>query len=291
MSTARSPVARPLLRLRPYLRRYRQRLLAASAALLVAALATLALPVALRLMVDGGFAQDNTANINRYFVGLFAVACVLAVATAARYYLVSWIGERLVVDLRAAVYAHVLKMSPVFFESTRSGEVLSRLTTDTTLIQTVIGSSASIALRNSLLLGGGLLMLFVTSPRLTSLIVLLIPLVLVPLLFFGRRVRRLSRASQDRVADSSAIAQETLSAITTVQAYVRERWESQRFGQSVEQSFNTALRRIQARAWLTALVILLVFGAIVLVLWLGAQAVLEGSMSAGQLAQFLLYAV
>ena len=282
---------RPLRRLLPFLRPYRARLAGAFAALTLAAAATLVLPVAVRRMIDLGFSNANAAHIDRYFVALFVVAVVLAVATAVRFYLVSWIGERVVADIRRAVYSHVLHMSPVFFETTQTGEVLSRLTTDTTLMQSVIGSGASIALRNAFLLFGGLCMLTVTSPRLTGLIMVLVPLVVLPIIVFGRKVRRLSRASQDRIADSSALAGETLNGIETVQALVQERRAAEAFAASVERAFTTALRRIQARSWLTALVILLVFGAMVLVLWVGAQFVLQGRMSGGELGQFVLYAV
>lgn len=263
----------------------------AAIALVVAAGATLMLPVAFRYMIDLGFSGENAAQIDKYFLALFLVAIVLAIATACRYYFVTWIGERLSADLRSAVYQHTLNMSPVFFETTRTGEVLSRLTTDTTLIQSVMGSSASIALRNLLLLVGGLSMLFITSAKLTALILLMIPVVLVPILFFGRRVRNLSRASQDRVADTSSVAQEVLNAMTTVQAYNQEQAEAKRYGSAVEQAFSTALQRIRTRALLTVLVILLVFGAVVGVLWLGAHSVLNGTMSAGLLGQFLLYAI
>jgi len=282
---------RPLLRLFPWLRPYAGTVILASLALLVAAAATLVLPVAFRYMIDLGFSPENAHQINRYFIALFGVATVLALATAARYYLVTWTGERVVADLRASIYRHVLTMSPIFFETTRTGEVLSRLTTDTTLIQTVFGSSFSIALRNVLMLIGGLVMLMFTSPILTGMIGLVIPLVLVPIIFFGRRVRTLSRASQDRVADTSSIAQEVLNAMTTVQAYNQQAAEDSRFSERVEIAFATALRRIRTRAFLTATVILLVFGAIVLVLASGAHAVIDGRMTPGELGQFLLYAI
>ena len=282
---------KPLVRLWPWLWRYKRVLIGASVALLVAASATLSLPVALRYLIDFGFSAEHSDHINAAFMAMFGVAAVMALATALRYFMVTWIGERLVADLRQDVYAHVLSMSPVFFETTRSGEVLSRLTTDTTLIQSVIGSSVSIVLRNLLLFFGGLIMLMVTSPALTLMIVLLIPIVLVPILVYGRQVRRLSRASQDRVADTSSTAQEVLSAMTTVQSFHREEHETARFGRAVESAFTTAVRRIRSRAILTFLAILLMFGAIVLVLWFGAQAVIEGRMSPGELGQFLLYAL
>jgi len=282
---------RPLRDLIPFVRPYWRILAAALAALAVAATATLILPLAVRSMIDLGFARENAAHINQYFLKLFAVACLLALATAARYYFVARLGERVVADIRTQVYGHVIGMSPGFFETTRTGEVLSRLTTDTTLIQSVIGASASLALRNLFLLLGGFTMLTVTSPRLTGFIIIGVPVVVLPIILFGRRVRRLSRASQDTLADTSAVAGETLNAVQVVQAFTHENLESRRFAQAVEVAYNTALQRIGVRAVLTALVILLVFGAIVMVLWLGAHAVLDDRLSAGQLSQFVLYAV
>ena len=288
---ARSRNLRPLRDLVPFLAPYRGMLAAALAALLLAASATLSLPVAVRFMIDRGFSAASAAQVDRYFVALLGIASLLAVATALRYYLVTWLGERIVADVREAVFRHMVRLSPAFYETTRTGEVLSRLTTDTTILQSVIGSGASIALRNMLLLIGGLAMLVITSPTLTGLIVVLVPVILLPLILFGRRVRRLSRTSQDRIADSSALAEEILSAMRIVQAYVREAWEAARFRQAVEDSFVAALARMRARAMLTAVVILFVFGSMVLVLWFGAKAVLGGTMSGGQLGQFVLYAV
>jgi ATP-binding cassette, subfamily B, bacterial len=288
---ARSRNLRPLRDLVPFLTPYRGMLLAALAALLLAAAATLSLPVAVRFMIDEGFSAESAAKVDRYFLAMFGIASLLAISTSLRYYLVSWLGERVVADVREAVFTHILRLSQSFYETTRTGEVLSRLTTDTTILQSVVGSSASIALRNMLLLTGGLVMLGVTSPKLTGLIVVLVPIMLLPLILFGRKVRVLSRRNQDRVADSSALAEEILTAMRIVQAYVRESWEAARFQSAVEDSFVAALARIRARALLTAVVILFVFGAIVLVLWFGAQAVLAGTMSTGQLGQFVLYAV
>lgn len=291
MSNKPAKNIRPLRKLWPFLRLYKKQLAYAGIALVLAAAATLALPVALRFLIDAGFSTENSSQINQQFTGLLVLAVVLGIATATRYYFVTWIGERLVADIRNAVYQHILKLSPVFFESTRTGEVLSRLTTDTTLIQSVIGSSLSIALRNALTFSGGLTMLFVTSPKLTAIILLVIPVVLVPIIVFGRRVRTLSRASQDTVADTSSLAQEVLNAMQTVQAYTAERYEGQRYEVAVENAFTTALRRIRTRAVLTLLVILLVFAAVVGVLWIGAQSVMSGSMTPGLLGQFLLYAI
>jgi ATP-binding cassette, subfamily B, bacterial len=288
---ARSRNLRPLRDLLPFLKPYRGMLLAALAALLLAASATLSLPVAVRFMIDEGFSTENATKVDRYFLALFGIASLLAISTSLRYYLVSWLGERVVADVREAVFSHILRLSQSFYETTRTGEVLSRLTTDTTILQSVVGSSASIALRNILLLAGGLVMLGVTSPKLTGLIVVLVPVMLLPLILFGRRVRTLSRRNQDRIADSSALAEEILTAMRIVQAYVREAWEAARFRGAVEDSFVAALARIRARALLTAVVILFVFGSIVLVLWFGANAVLAGTMTGGQLGQFVLYAV
>lgn len=277
----------------PFLRPYRKQFLLAGIALLVAAGATLGIPVAFRQMIDFGFgdaARSNAGQIDLVFLALFGLAALLAVATAARFYMVSWLGERVTADIRSAVYGHVLTQSPVFFETTQTGEVLSRLTADTTLIQAVVGTSISMALRNALLFAGGMVMLFVTSVRLSSIIMVLLLAVVVPIVVFGRRVRKLSRDSQDRIADASALAGEILNAMPTVQAFTREQAESSRFGSMVEQAFNTAINRIRARSMLTVIAILLVFGAIVFVLWLGAHAVLRGTMTAGELGQFILYA-
>jgi ATP-binding cassette subfamily B protein len=278
----------------PFLRPYRRQFVLAGIALVVAAGATLAIPYAFKQMIDLGFGASAGArsirNVNATFLALFGVAAVLAVATAARFFTVSWLGERVTADIRSAVYGHVVNQSPEFFETTQTGEVLSRLTTDTTLIQTVVGTSISLALRNTLLFVGGLGMMFVTSVKLSSIILGLLVLVVLPIVVFGRRVRTLSRDSQDRIADASAMAAEILNAMPTVQAFTHERLEARRFGASVESAFQTAMLRIRARAFLTLLAIVLVFGAIVFVLWLGAHAVLEGTMSGGDLGQFILYA-
>ncbi|OLL31143.1 ABC transporter [Burkholderia sp. SRS-W-2-2016] len=281
----------PLFALSPFLRPYAGRWALAFLALVTSAGATLALPVTFRYLIDRGFAGANREHIDRYFLALLAVSLILAGATALRFYLVSWLGERVTADLRKAVYDHVLRMSPQFFETTQSGEVLSRLTTDTTLIQTVVGTSLSLGLRNFFLLTGGLAMLAITSPVLCGYIMATLVVVVVPIVVFGRRVRRLSRASQDKVASASALAGEVLNAMPTVQSYTQEPREARRFAGMVEAAFDTALTRIRARAYLTAAVIVLVFAAIVFVLWLGAQAVLAGRMTAGQLSQFILYAV
>jgi ATP-binding cassette subfamily B protein len=277
----------------PFLKPYRRQFMLAGVALLVAACATLAVPYAFKQMIDLGFGAagtTDTAHINMVFMALFGVACILALATAARFYMVSWLGERVTADIRSAVYTHVVNQSPQFFETTQTGEVLSRLTTDTTLIQAVVGTSISMALRNMLLFIGGMVMLFVTSIRLSSIILVMLLAVVLPIVLVGRRVRKLSRDSQDRIADASALAGEILNAMPTVQAFTHETIESKRFGASVERAFKTAMQRIRARAMLTLVAILLVFGAIVFVLWLGAHAVIEGTMTAGELGQFILYA-
>jgi len=278
----------------PFMAPYRGRVALAAIALLVAAAATLVVPLAFRQMIDVGFAAraavSGRANVNLWFLALFGVAVVLALGTALRFYSVSWLGERVTADLRRAVYRQVLRQDARFFETLKTGEVLSRLNTDTTLIQTLVGTSISLGLRNALLFAGALVMLIVTSPQLASIIVGLLLLVVLPILVFGRRVRRLSRVSQDALADSSALAGETLNAVQIVQAYAREPLEAQRFGASTESAFASAIRRVRARSLLTALAIVLVFGAIVFVLWLGAHAVLEGRLTAGLLTQFILYA-
>jgi ATP-binding cassette subfamily B protein len=275
-------------RLAPFLAPYRLRLLGAGSALLVAAAATLSVPLAFRQLIDHGFSGES--SVHGYFLALLALAVVLAAATALRFYSVSWLGERVTADLRRAVFGSVLRQDPVFFETLKSGEVLSRLSADTTLIQTLVGTSLSLGLRNSLLLLGALIMMLITSTTLALVIIGLLALVVLPIIAFGRRVRRLSRDSQDRVADASALAGETLGAIQVVQAFGREQFETDRFTNSANQAFGAAVRRIRARSALTALAIVLVFSAIVFVLWMGARSVIAGDMSAGQLAQFILYA-
>jgi ATP-binding cassette subfamily B protein len=277
----------------PFLAPYRTRVVLAGVALLLAGAAALAIPLAFRRLIDLGFgamATGDAQTVDTSFAGLILVAAALALGTALRFYLVSWLGERVTADLREAVYRRVLLQDPGFFETLRTGEVLSRLTTDTTLIQTLVGTSVSMGLRNALLFAGSLVMMAVTSPGLASLIVALVLLLTLPLVIYGRRVRKLSRASQDRMADASAMAGERLSAIQTVQAFAREGFEARRFAEAVERGFATSVRRVRARAVLTALAILTVLGAIVFVLWLGAQAVLAGRTTAGTLTQFLLYA-
>ena len=255
--------------------------------LLAAAGATLAVPQAFRLLIDTGL---TSAAVDARFLQLVALALLLALFTALRFYPMSWLGERVVADIRERVFSAVLTQPPLFFETLRVGEVLSRLTADTTLVQTLVGTSVSMALRSGVMLAGGVAMMALTSPWLTGLMVGLLMLVVLPMWAMGRRVRRMSRSSQDRVADTSALAGEVLNAMPTVQAFVREGFEAARYGRAVEDAFDTARRRIVLRSTLTALGISLAFGVIVLVLWLGAREVAAGQMSNGALAQFVLYA-
>ncbi len=282
---------RPLRHLTRYAKPYPWLLTLTILALLAAALATLSLPVAARQLLESGFAENNRALIGQRFQFLLGVIAVLAVASASRFYFVARVGERVVADIRKQIHGHVLGMNPTFFEVTRAGEILSRLTTDTTLIQTVIGSGASMALRNLLLFVGGFVMLIVTSPPLMGAVLVLIPLVLLPILVLGRRVRRLSRISQDRVADTSALAGENLDAVETVQAFTQEGTEMKRFDDAAEAAYRAALVRVRNRALLIFLVITLMFGGITGVLWLGTEAVLSGRISPGVLVQFVFYAI
>jgi ATP-binding cassette subfamily B protein len=260
-------------------------------ALLVSSSATLVLPYAVRQMIDHGFSAADAGFIDRYFLALLGVATVLAIATALRFAFVSMLGERVVADLRRAVYDHLLALDQGFYERTRIGEIQSRLTTDTELVQTVVGSSASVAVRSLVTFVGAAALLVWTSPKLAAYAALVIPLVLLPMILFGRRVRELSRRSQDRIADVAAEASETLGAIHTIQSYVREQATAMRFATRIDALLRTARRRIGMRALLTALVIVLVFGAITAVLWVGARAVIAGEMTPGLLGQFVLYAV
>lgn len=281
----------PLVGLRPFLGRYKGMISSAMIALIVATIATLSFPVAVRRLMDQGFSSSSAEFIDKYFIAMILVALVLGVSSASRFYLVSWIGERVVADLRSAVYGHVLRLSPAFFEITRTGEVLSRLTADTTLIKTVVGSSASVALRNVFLFFGAATMMVISSPRLSGFVLLALPVIVTPLVVFGRWVRRLSRASQDRLADTSAFGTESLGAIQTVQAFTHEAVDDARFRDIVEEAFNAAKSRITARSILTALVFFLGLSSIVAVLWIGAKDVLAGTMTGGGLLQFILYAV
>ncbi len=279
-----------LRRILPFVVPYKWTVVGAGIALVIAAGSVLAIGQAIRRVIDHGFGQEQVL-IDQYFLALLGVVCVLAAATFARYYLVTWLGERIIADIRGAVYDHVIGLSPAFFETTRTGEVLSRLTADTTLIQTVVGSTASVALRNVLMFLGGTVLLVISSPKLTGLVFALIPVVILPILIFGRKVRRLSRDSQDRIADVSSYAEESLSAIQVVQAFCHEAIDRMRFREVTDDAFGVAVRRTRARAWLTALVMLLIFGAVDAVVWIGAKDVIAGVMSGGQLAAFVFYAI
>jgi ATP-binding cassette subfamily B protein len=253
--------------------------------------ATLALPVAARRVVNQGFASHDAALINTTFVGLFVLALVLAVATAARYFCITLLGERAIATLREILYARLIRLDVAFYERTRVGELISRLGTDTEVVQTLIGSSISIALRSAVTVIGAAALMVWTSPRLAGLTALVIPVVIVPIALYGRRLTSLSRSNQDRIADTSAIANETLNAVHAVKAYAREGIESARYGHAVRRALGAAQKRIAARAILTGGVIVLIFGAITLVLWAGAHRVLAGTMDGGLLIQFMLYAV
>ena len=280
---------RPLFALSPYVARYRGRAFLALIALTVAALTTLVVPVAVRRMIDFGMTPKGIAMINSYFSVMIAVVAVLALASASRYYLVMTIGERIVTDLRRDVFGHLISLSPSFFDSARSGELISRLTADTTQIKSAVGASVSIALRNLMLFFGAAAMMVVTSPRLSGFVLLAIPLVVIPLVAFGRWVRRLSRNAQDTLANASGYAAELIGAIRTVQAYTGERLANARFGNDVEQAYEAARVSTKARAILTAIIIFIVFTSVVAILWVGSHDVLTGAITPGRLGQFVLY--
>jgi ATP-binding cassette, subfamily B, bacterial len=285
----RSARLRPLLALAPYVARYRGRVTLAFIALTIAAVTTLIVPLAVRRMIDFGFTPEGIAKINSYFSVMIAVVAVLAIASASRYYLVMTIGERIVADVRRDVFSHLMSLSPEFFDSSRSGELISRLTADTTQIKSAAGASVSIALRNFMLFVGAAAMMVITSPRLSGLVLLAIPLIVLPLVAFGRWVRRLSRNAQDTLADASAYAAELVGAIRTVQAYTGERLANARFGGEVEQAYEAARNSTRARAVLTAIIIFIVFTSVVVILWIGSNDVMTGAISAGRLGQFVLY--
>jgi ATP-binding cassette, subfamily B, bacterial len=289
--TARRVRVRPLLALVPYVMRYRGQAAAAVVALLVASAATLIVPVAVRRMIDFGFSAERIGLINQYFAVMIAVAAVLAVASASRYYLVTIIGERVVADLRAAVFAHLTALAPAFFDAAKTGEIISRLTADTTQIKAAVGSSVSVALRNLVLFLGSAAMMAVTSRRLSFFVLLAIPLIVLPLIAFGRLVRRRSRNAQDTLADASAYAAELIGAIRTLQAFTNEAVAATRFNDAVQRAFAAARTSTLARSLLTAIVIFLVFSSVVVILWVGAQDVLAGRTTPGTLGQFILYAV
>ena len=290
-AAAPSRKLRPLLSLIPYVARYRWRAAAALVALLTAAVTTLVVPVAVRRMIDFGFTHDSVSLIDSYFIVMIGIVAVLALASAARLYLVTTLGERIVADLREGVFGHLVSLSPAYFDEARSGELISRLTADTTQIKAAVGASVSIALRNFVLFVGATAMMVVTSPRLSAFVLAAIPLIVLPLYGFGRAVRRLSRMAQDTLADATAYASELIGATRVLQAFTNETLARSRFGAAVERAFIAARDSIRARAILTAIAIFLVFASVVVVLWIGAQDVLTGRMSAGRLSQFVLYAV
>ena len=281
---------RPLLELAPYVARYRGRAALAFISLTVAAITTLVVPIAVRRMIDFGFSPEGIALINSYFSVMIAIVAVLAAASASRYYLVMTIGERIVADLRRDVFAHLVSLSPAFFDSARSGELVSRLTADTTQIKSAVGASVSIALRNMMLFIGATAMMVITSPKLSGFVLLAIPLIVIPLVAFGRWVRRLSRNAQDTLADASAYASELIGSIRTVQAYTSERLATGRFGGDVERAYEAARSSTRARAVLTLIIIFIVFSSVVAILWVGSHDVLTGQITPGRLGQFVLYA-
>ncbi|MEO6079003.1 MAG: ABC transporter transmembrane domain-containing protein [Steroidobacteraceae bacterium] len=292
-STAARPKGKslqPLGALWPFLRPYRGTLALALLALIIASAAGLALPKAVGNLIDHGMAVRDASTVNRYFIAFLVAAVVFGIFAALRFYLVTWLGERVVANVRKAVYDRVVRMDMTFFEVTRTGEILSRLTTDTTLVQSISGVGISITLRSALNLLGALVMMGVTSVKLMAIMLVLIPVIMLPLFTVGRKVRRLSRDSQDRVADSSGLAGETLNAMQTIQAFTLESLQSSRYSGAVEAGFVTAIARNRVRSTLTALGTMLVMGAVTFVLWLGARSVLAGDMTGGQLGQFLLYA-
>jgi ATP-binding cassette subfamily B protein len=280
-----------LLPLLPYALRYRGRILLALLALLVASAATLAVPLAVRRMVDFGFSPEGAQLIDRYFGMMIGVVAVLAIASAARYYLVMTLGERVMADVRVAVFRHLTHLDPAFYDTVKSGEIVSRLTADTTQIKSAFGASASVALRNFVLFLGAVGMMVFTSPRLSGLVLLAIPVIVLPLVASGRSVRRRSRLAQDRLADASAYATEAIGATRVMQAFTAEGPTLARFGSAAEEAFDAARIATGARSVLTAVAIFLIFASVVAVLWYGAQDVLAGTMTAGRLSQFVLYAV
>lgn len=275
----------------PYALAYKGRILAAFIALLAASAATLVMPIAVRRVVDMGFSDQGRALINAYFAVLLLVVGVLSLASASRYYFVITLGERVVADLRSAVFRHLTSLDPAFFDQTKSGEIVSRLTADTTQVKAAFGASISIALRNIFLFIGAVALMIVTSPKLSALVLLAIPVIVLPLVISGRAVRRRSRAAQDRLADASAYAAEAIGAVRTMQAFGMERQTASRFAAAAEEAFGAARLSTTMRAFLTGIGLFLVSASVVGVLWYGAQEVLAGTMSAGQLSQFVLYAV
>ena len=282
---------KPLLSLLPYVARYRWQAIAAVMALVIAAVTTLLVPIAVRRMIDFGFSRESANLIDSYFAVMIVIVAVLALASASRFYLVTTLGERIVADLREGVFGHLVSLSLAYFDEAKTGELVSRLTADTTQIKAAVGASVSIALRNSVLFIGAATMMVVTSPRLSAFVLAAIPVIVLPLYGFGRAVRRRSRWAQDMLADATAYASEMIGAVRVLQAFTNEAVAKSRFGAAVERAFRAAQDSIKARAILTAIAIFLVFASVVVVLWVGAQDVLTGRMSAGRLSQFVLYAV
>ncbi len=280
-----------LLKSASFLKPYKKQIAIAAVALVFTAGLTLGLVQYVRIIVDSGFVEGSTEALNTAVLGFFFIAIFQAIGTFARFYWVSWLGERVTADIRKAVYSHIIDLHPGYFEDNLSGEIQSRITTDTTLIQSVIGSSASIALRNILMMVGGTIFLFITNPKLTSVVLICIPLVIGPIMYFGKKVRLLSRSSQDEIANVGAYVGETIQQIKTVQAYNHQSHDDQQFSDHVETAFNVALRRIMMRSFLITIVITLVFGALAIMIWVGGQDVINGSMSAGELTAFVAYAV
>ena len=281
----------PLMHLVPYVMRYKGHLLGAGIALLMAALTTLSLPLAVRSMIDNGFTKADSSFVDNYFYALFAIAALLALSSALRYYFVIWMGERVVSDLRRDVFSHITRLSADFFDTAQTGELISRLTADTTQIKSVAGATISVALRNVVLILGAIAGMVYTSPRLSLIVLAAIPVIILPIFAFGRNVRKKSRYAQDMLAKATAYASESISSVKTLQAYTNEKLVSGRFSDAVEKSFEAARSSIAARAYLTAFAIFMIFSSVVAVLWIGAGAVLEGNMSSGSLGQFLLFSV
>ncbi|PSJ62436.1 ABC transporter transmembrane domain-containing protein [Pseudaminobacter soli (ex Li et al. 2025)] len=282
---------KPLQRLSPYIGRYRGLVVGAGVSLVMAAVTTLTLPIAVRRMIDHGFSNSDSGFIANYFSMLVIMAAILAAASAGRYYFVITLGERVVADIRRDVFAHVTRLSPAFFDTAQSGEIVSRLTADTTQVKSAVGATASVALRNVILCIGAIGMMVVTSLKLSGLVLVAIPLVVLPLVAFGRSVRRKSRAAQDTLADATAYASEQIGAMRILQAFTNEKLVTGRFARAVDISFEAARSSILARSILTFVAIFIIFGSVVAVLWFGSRDVLNGSLSAGTLGQFLLYSV
>ncbi|WP_245413673.1 ABC transporter transmembrane domain-containing protein [Mangrovicella endophytica] len=282
---------KPLARLNPYMARYKGLLVGAAVSLAIAAVATLALPIAVRRVIDHGFQNSDSGFIDAYFMMLIALAAVLALASAGRYYFVITLGERVVADLRKDVFEHITRLSAAFYDKALSGEIVSRLTADTTQIKSAVGATTSVALRNAILFIGAIAMMAVTSPQLSLIVIGAIPVIVLPLIAFGRSVRKRSRLAQDTLAEATAYASEAIGAMRTVQAFTSEGTASGRFSRAVDTAFGAARSSVTARAFLTAFAIFLIFTSIVAVLWVGAQQVIAGTMSPGTLGQFLLYSV